>query len=99
MEILKVKISLACLTLWGSMDCIIHGNSLGQNTGVGSLSLLKVIFPAQASNPGLPNFRQTLYRLSHKGSQNGSIGRSKTTALEILPQAKAVLPNMELKIK
>ena len=28
-------------------------NSLGQNTGVGSLSLLQGIFPAQGSNPGL----------------------------------------------
>ena len=28
-------------------------NSLGQNTGVGSLSLLQGIFPTQGSNPGL----------------------------------------------
>ena len=28
-------------------------NSLGQNTGVGSLSLLQRIFPTQESNPGL----------------------------------------------
>ena len=40
----------------------------GQNTGVGSLSLLQVIFPTQGSNPGLPHRRQTLYQLSHKGS-------------------------------
>ena len=68
-------------------------NSPGQNTGAGSLSLLKVIFLTQASNPDLPNCRRILYQLSHKGSPNGSIGRSKTTALKILPQAKAVLPN------
>ena len=43
-------------------------NSLGQNTGVGSLSLLQKIFPTQGSNPGLPHCRQTLYQLSHKGS-------------------------------
>ena len=43
-------------------------NSPGQNTGVGSLSLLRGIFPTQRSNPGLPNFRQILYQLSHKGS-------------------------------
>ena len=30
-------------------------NSLGQNTGVGSHSLLQRIFPTQGSNPGLPN--------------------------------------------
>ena len=43
-------------------------NSLGQNTGVDSLSLLQEIFPTQESNPGLPHCRQTLYQLSHKGS-------------------------------
>ena len=42
-------------------------NSLGQNTGVGSLSLLQGIFPAQELNPGLPNCRQVLYQLSHQG--------------------------------
>ena len=43
-------------------------NSLGQNTGVGSLSLLQGIFPTQGLNPGLPHCRQVLYQLSHKGS-------------------------------
>ena len=43
-------------------------NSPGQNTGVGSLSLLQRIFPTQGSNPGLPHCRWILYQLSHKGS-------------------------------
>ena len=43
-------------------------NSPGQNTGVGSLSLLQGIFPAQGLNPGLPHCRQILSQLSHKGS-------------------------------
>ena len=43
-------------------------NSLGQNTGVGSLSLLQGIFPAQGLNPGLPRCRRILYQLSHQGS-------------------------------
>ena len=43
-------------------------NSPGQNTGVGSLTLLQGIFPTQESNPGLPECRQILYQLSHKGS-------------------------------
>ena len=43
-------------------------NSSGQNTGVGSLSLLQGIFPAQGSNPGLLHCRQILYQLSYKGS-------------------------------
>ena len=38
-------------------------NSPGQNTGMGSLSLLQGIFPTQGSNPGLPHCRW-----SHKGS-------------------------------
>ena len=43
-------------------------NSPGQNTGVGSLSLLQGIFSTQGSNSGLLHCRQTLYWLSHKGS-------------------------------
>ena len=43
-------------------------NSPGQNTGVGSLSLLQGIFPTQGLNPDLPHRRQILYQLSHKGS-------------------------------
>ena len=43
-------------------------NSPGQNTGLGSLSLLQVIFRTQGSNPGLPHCRQVLYQLSHKGN-------------------------------
>ena len=36
-------------------------NSLGQNTGVGSLSLLQGIFPIQGLNPDLPHYRQIPY--------------------------------------
>ena len=43
-------------------------NSPGQNTGMGSLSLLQGIFSTQGSNPGLPHCRQILYCLSHHGS-------------------------------
>ena len=43
-------------------------NSLGQNTGVGSLSLLQGIFPTQGSNPGLLHCGWVLYQLSHKGN-------------------------------
>ena len=42
-------------------------NSPGQNTGVGSLSLLQGIFLTQWSNPGLPHCRQILYQLSYQG--------------------------------
>ena len=43
-------------------------NSLGQNTGVGSLSLLQGIFPTQESNHSLLHCRQILYQLSYQGS-------------------------------
>ena len=42
-------------------------NSPGQNTGVGSLSLLQGIFPTQGLNSVLPHCRQILYQLSHEG--------------------------------
>ena len=43
-------------------------NSLGQNIGVGRLSLLQGIFPTQGLKPGLSHCRWILYQLSHKGS-------------------------------
>ena len=46
-------------------------NSPGQNTGVGSRSLLQGIFPKQhlpKLNPGLLHCRRILYQLSHQGS-------------------------------
>ena len=43
-------------------------NSPGQNTGVGSCSLLQGIFPTQGSNPGLLCYRRILYQLNHQGS-------------------------------
>ena len=43
-------------------------NSPGQNTGVGSLSLLQGIFPTQGSNAGLWHCKWILYQLSHQGT-------------------------------
>ena len=43
-------------------------NSPGQDTGVGSLSLLQRIFLTQKSNRGLLHCRQILYQLSYQGS-------------------------------
>ena len=64
---LKVKVAQSCPTL-----CDPHGlcnlwDSLGQNTGVGSLSLLQGILPTQGSNPGLPHYRWILYQMNRKG--------------------------------
>ena len=47
----EVKVTLSCLTLCDLMDC--PWSSPGQNTGVGSLSLLQGIFLTQESNRGL----------------------------------------------
>ena len=43
-------------------------NCPGQNTGVGSLSLLQGIFLTQESNWGLLHCRRILYQLSYQGS-------------------------------
>ena len=43
-------------------------NSPGQNTGVGSLSLLQVIFSTQRSNLCLTHCRRIRYQLGHKGN-------------------------------
>ena len=67
-------------------------NSPGQNTGVGSLSLLWGIFLTQGWNPGLLHCRQILSCLSHQGSplrcspKNGYDGNSYVMHFE--PQLK-----------
>ena len=51
------------------MDCS-PWNSPGQNTGMGSLSLLQGIFPTQGSNQGLLHCRWVLYQLSYECLRN-----------------------------
>ena len=58
---MKVKVAQLCQTVCNPKD-------YGQNTGVGSLSLLQGIFPTQGSNPCLPHCKGILYQLSHKES-------------------------------
>ena len=63
----QVESESASCSLWP------HGlyspwNFPGQNTGVGSLSLLQGIFPTQGLNPDLSHCRRILYQLSYKGS-------------------------------
>ena len=62
-----------CPTLCDPMDCrpsgsSVHGDSLGQNTGVGCHALLQGIFLTQGLNLGLQHIRRILYCLSLKGS-------------------------------
>ena len=70
---LKVKVAQLCPTFSDPMDCI------GQNTGVGSLSLLQGIFLTQKSNQGLLHCRQILYQLSYGGKMipNNHLFRSR----------------------
>ena len=68
-----MKVAQSCPTLCNSMDLYSPRNSPGQNTGVGSLSLLQGIFLTQGSNPGLPHCRQILDQLSHKGIPGGEV--------------------------
>ena len=77
--IFKIKLLVETLTQSSVVSDSLrpHGlyspwNSPGQNTGVGSLSLLQGIFPTQGSNPGLLRCRWILYQLSHKGSPTQS---------------------------
>ena len=67
--------------------------SPGQNTGVGSLSLLQEIFPTQGSNPGLSHCRQILYQLSHKGSPTKE-WNSNTQLSHVLTQRNYEIINM-----
>ena len=66
----KVKVTQSRPALWDPMDSrLLHPwNRPGQNSGVGSHSLLQGIFPTQGLNPGLPHCRWILYCLSHQGS-------------------------------
>ena len=52
----KVKVARSCPTLCNPMDYS-PWNSPGQNTGMGSFSLLQGIFPTQGLNPGLPHLQ------------------------------------------
>ena len=84
-------------TTWGSFESESHSavsnslqshglyspwNSLGQNTGVGSLSLLQGIFLTQESNQGLLNCRRILYQLRYQGSpwNNGLVQNWESTS-------------------
>ena len=59
---LMCLVTQLCQTLCDPMDCSlpgssVHGNSPGNNTGIGCHALLQGIFPTQGSNLGLPHYR------------------------------------------
>ena len=67
----KVKVAQSCPDSLPPHGLYILWNSPGQNTGVGSRSLLQEIFPTQGSSPGLLHCRRILYQMNHEGSPNG----------------------------
>ena len=60
----------------------------GQNIGVGCHFLFQRVFLTQGSNPSQPQCRQTLNRLSHKGSpiEGGSDGKGAKAVVNELSQ-------------
>ena len=63
----KVKVAQSCLTLQPH-SLYSPWNSLGQNIGVGSFSLLQGIFPTQGLNPGLLHCRADSLPAESQGS-------------------------------
>ena len=63
----KLQVTQSCSTL-RPRGLYSAWTSSGQNTGVGSLSLLQEIISTQGLNLSLPHCRWILYQLSHKGS-------------------------------
>ena len=83
--------SLSYISLFGTTWTVLYSpwNPLGQNTGVGSLSLLHGIFP-QGLNPGLLHCKWFLYQLSHKGRLRGLPKTGKFLRTPDLPLEKSV---------
>ena len=65
---IKVKVAQLCPTLCDPMGLYSPLDSPGQNTGVGSLSLLQEMVPTQGLIPGLPQCRWILYQLRYQGT-------------------------------
>ena len=76
--------SESCSVVSDSLQLYSPWNSSGQNTGVGSLSLLQGIFPTQGSNSGLLHCRRIVYQLSHKGSpKNTGVGSPSLSPVDL----------------
>ena len=92
----KVKVAQSCLTLCDPSGLkparlLYPWDFPGQNTGVGSLSLLQGTqgFPTQGLNPGLPRCRHILHCLNHQGSP-------KNTGMGHLIFLQQIFPTQEL---
>ena len=71
---IKVKIAQLCPTLREPTDYTIQGILQARTLEWVAFPLLQGIFPAQGSNPSLPQCRWILYQLSHNGSPTGKEG-------------------------
>ena len=64
----KVKVVQSCPMLCDPMDYTVHGILQARILEWVVIPFSKGIFPTQGLNPGLPQCRQILYKLSHRGS-------------------------------
>ena len=82
---MNVTVCQLCPTLCNSNGLYSPWNSPGQNTRVGSLSLLQGIFPTQEWNRGLLHCRWRLYQLSYQGSPKGANGKNIRLPMQEMP--------------
>ena len=71
MKKVKMLVAQSCPTLYNPIDYSLPLSivfSRQEYWSVGSHSLLQGIFPTQGWKPGLLNYRQIFYHLSHQGS-------------------------------
>ena len=98
----KVKVNQLCPILCNPHGLYHPWNSLGQNTGVGSLSLLQGIFPTQGSNLGLGFFTSWVSRAWHiqkkKEKKQGECGWKEQLWGRLLARFSEKLP-FELRLK
>ena len=73
-------------------------NSPGQNTSMGSRSLLQGIFPTQLSNLHVLHCRQILYQLSHQGSPSliKDVVKTHPVFLAVLSTSSCVLFSVQV---
>ena len=68
------EVAQSCPTLCDPMDCSLSGSSIHGIFQARVLEWIAISFSSGSSQPrnrtwlGLPQYRQTLYRLSHQGS-------------------------------
>ena len=72
----------------------VHELTPGKNTGVGCQFLLQGIFPTQGLNLGLLYCRQTLYPLSHQGSE--PLGKPLGLGLKEIPISVSVAAELDM---